>query len=92
MATAYHPFKLTLTDGQKKSLRKAFTEKAAVTLRVQPEQIGYGDDLLLTATQINRMKKAASEKRGADVKMSKTQISETAQRGGNLFSTALSLA
>ena len=38
------------------------------------------------------MKKAASEKRGADVKMSKTQISKTAQLGGNLFSTTLSLA
>ena len=89
MATAYLPFKIALTDGQKKSL---FAAKTAVTLRVKPPQIGRGDDLLLTTTQINRMKKATSAKRGADLKISKTQIEETVQRGGNIFSTVLSLA
>ena len=92
MAATYHPYKIVLTDGQKQKLRKAFAEKSAVTLRVKPEQIGHGDELLLTNTQINRMKKAASEKKGADLKMSKTQIEKTAQCGGSLFSTLLSLA
>ena len=92
MATTYHPYKFALTDGQKQKLRKAFSEKSAVTLRVKPEQIGHGDELLLTNTQINRMKKAASEKKGADLKMSKTQIEKTAQRGGSLFSSLFNLA
>jgi len=38
------------------------------------------------------MKKAVSERRGADLDMSKTQIEKTAQRGGNIFSCLLSLA
>ena len=92
MATDYLPFKIALTDGQKKKLQKAFAARSAVTLRVKPEQIGRGDELLLTGTQINRMKKAASERRGADLRMSKTQIVKTAQRGGSIFSSLFSLA
>ena len=46
----------------------------------------------MTGTQINKMKKAARERRGADLNMSKTQIEKTAQRGGNIFSSQFSLA
>jgi len=74
MATSYLPFKIALTDGQRKKLQKAFAGKSAVTLRVKPEQIRCGDELLLTSTQINRMKNAAGERKVADLKMSKTQI------------------
>ena len=62
------------------------------TLCIKPEQIGCGDELLLTSTQINRMKKVVSERKGADLKMSKTQIEKTAQCGGGIFSSLLSLA
>ena len=86
MATNYLPFKIALTDGQKKKLQKAFSAKSAVTLRVKPEQIGRGDELLLTGTQINKMKKAASERRGADLKMSKTQIEKTSTTRAAVFS------
>ena len=92
MATNYLPFKIALTDGQKKKLQKAFAAKSAVTLRVKPEQIGRGDELVLTGTQINKMKKAATERRGADLKMGKTQIDKTAQRGGSIFYSLFSLA
>ena len=46
----------------------------------------------MTGTQINKMEKAASERRGADLNMSKTQIEKTAQRGGSIFSSLFSLA
>ena len=75
----YLTFKIAQTDGQQKKLKKAFAAKSAVTLRVKPEQIGHGDELLLTGTQINKMKKAGSEQRGADLNMRKTQIEKTAQ-------------
>ena len=61
-----------------------------MTLRIKPEQLGCGDDLLLTTAQINRMKKVASKRRGADLRMSKTQNEKTAQRQ-HVF-MALSLA
>ena len=92
MATTYHPYKIALSDRQKQKLRKAFAEKSAVTLRVKTEQIGSGDELLLTSTQISRMKKDAGEQKGADLKMNKTQIEKTAQRGGSLFSSLAKLA
>ena len=92
MATTYHPYKIALTDGQKKKLQKAYVSKTAVALRVKPEQIGRGDELLLTATQISRVKKTAAVGIGLELKLSQTQIQNTAQRGGNLFSAVLGLA
>ena len=38
------------------------------------------------------MKKAVSERKGADLRMSKTQNEKTAKRGGNIFSTLLTVA
>ena len=91
MATTYHPYKTALTDGQKKKLQKAYVSKTAVALRVKPEQIGRGDELL-TATQISRVKKTAAAGKGLELKLSQTHIQSTAQRGGNLFSAMLGLA
>ena len=92
MATTYHPYKIALSDGQKQKLQKAYLSKTAVTLRVKPEQIGRGDELLLTATQISRVKKTAAAGKGLELKLSQTQIQNIAQRGGNLFSAVLGLA
>ena len=92
MSTTYHPYKIELTDGQKKKLQKAYVTKTAVILRVKPEKIGRGDELLLTDTQISRLKKTSAAGKGMDIKLSQTQIQNTAQRGGSLFSAMLGLA
>ena len=63
-----------------------------MALRIRPEQIGRGDELLLTATQIARLKRTAAAGNGLELQLSQTQIHNTAQRGGNLFSTMLGLA
>ena len=57
MSTTYHPYKIALTDGQKKKLQKAYLSKTAVTLRVKPGQkktaaAGKGVELKLSQTQI----------------------------------------
>jgi len=85
MTTTYYPLKFALTDGLKKKLQKAYASTTAVDPMVKPEQIGLGDDILLTATQINRVQKAVKSNKGVDLKLSKTQIENIAQRGGNLF-------
>ena len=90
MSTTYHPYKIAVTDGQKKKLQKAYVSKTAVTLRVKPGQIGRGDELL--ATQISRLKKTSAAGKGMEIKLSQTQIQNTAQRGGSLFSAMLGLA
>ena len=92
MSTTYHPYKIALTDGQKKKLQKAYVTKMSVNLRVKPDQIGRGDELLLTATQISRLKKKSAAGKGMVIRLSQTQIQNTAQRGGSLFSAMLGLA
>ena len=92
MATVYLPFRIVLTAGQQSNLKKAVSTKTGVTLRLKPGQIGQGDNLPLTHTQVARIRKAASAGHGADLKLSKTQIAKLAKSGGNIFSTALSLA
>ena len=63
MAATYHPYKIALTDGQNKKLQKAFAKKSAVTLRVKTDQIGIGEELLLTNTQIDQLKKWSVRKK-----------------------------
>ena len=38
MSTTYHPYKIALTDGQKKKLQKAYAKKMPVNLKVKPEK------------------------------------------------------
>ncbi len=78
MATTYYPFRFVLTDGQKQKLQKAYVSKMAVALRVKPEQIGRSNELLLTATQIARVKKTAAAGKGLEIQLSKTKIQNTA--------------
>ena len=92
MSTTYHPYKIALTDGQKKKLQKAYVSKTAVILRVKSGQVGRGDELLLTKTQISRLKKTSAAGKGMEIKFSQTQLQNTAQRGGSLFSAMLGLA
>ena len=92
MSTTYNPFKIALTDGQKKKIQKAYVTNMPVGLKVNPDQIGRGDELLLTETQIKRLKKRSAAGKGMVIKLSRTQIQNTAQRGGNLFSAMLGLA
>ena len=92
MSTTYLPYKIALTDGQKNKLQKAYVLKTAATLRVKQGQIGRGDELLLTATQISRLKKTSAAAKGMEIKLSQTLIRNTAQRGGSLFSAMFGLA
>ena len=77
---------------RKKKLQKAYLTKTPVGLKVKPDQIGRGEELLLTETQIKRLKKRSAAGKGMVIKLSQTQLQNTAQRGGNLFSAMLGLA
>ena len=74
MSTTYLPYKIALTDGQKKKLQKAYVSKTAVTLRVKPGQIGRGDELLLTATQISRLKKTSAAGKGMEINQARPKF------------------
>ena len=90
--TTYHPYKVNLSKGQKSKLGRAFKANSALTLRLSAKQTSGNDELMLTANQIKRIQKAASQGKGVEIKISKTQIRKVMKQGGSLFSAIISLA
>ena len=62
-----------------------------MTLRLKHSHLRGSDELMLTKTQINKIKKIISNGRGPDIKISKTQIRKSVKQGGNLFTSLASL-
>ena len=88
--TTYHPYKVNLTKGQKDKLEKAFRNKNPITLRLNKTQLRSGNEqLMLTANQIKRIQKAASQGKGAEIKISKAQARKV---GGSFVSALFPLA
>ena len=89
--TTYFEYGVTLSDNQKNSLVKAINSKSPITLRIKNSNLKGNDELMLTKTQLKRIKKSLENGTGADIKISKTRISKIAKNGGNLFSSLASL-
>ena len=85
--TKYFEYGVSLSDGQKTNLARAIKTGSELTLRLKNNQLSWGDELMLTKTQVNKIKKAISKKSGVDIKISKTQIRKSVKQGGSLFSS-----
>ena len=85
--TSYIEYGVKLTNGQKTKLASAIRNNAPLTLRLKHSQLSGPDELMLTKTQISKIKKSISNGSGSDIKISKTQIRKSVKHGGNLFST-----
>lgn len=59
-----------------------------MTLRLKRSQLTGNFPLLLTQTQINRIKKALADGRGTDIEISKSQMSVQSKNGGFLGALA----
>ena len=90
--TAYHPYGVNLSEGQKEKLARAYQTNSPITIRLSKSQTTGSDELMLTKTQINRISKAKSLGNGVEVKISKTQIRKVMRKGGSLFSAIIPLA
>ena len=90
--TTYFPYKVNLSEGQKKKLGKAFKANSALTLRLSGNQTSGNDELMLTANQKKRIAKAAALGKGVEIKISKSQIRKVMKQGGSLFSAIIPLA
>ena len=90
--TTYFPYKVNLSEGQKKKLGKAFKANCAITLRLSGTQTSGNDELMLTANQKKRIAKAAALGKGVEIKISKSQIRKVMKQGGSLFSAIIPLA
>ena len=85
--TKYLEYGVSLSEGQKENLVKAIKTNSELTLRLKNNQLSGRDELMLTKTQLNKIKKAISKKTGVDIKISKTQIRKSVRKGGSLFSS-----
>ena len=85
--TTYHPYKVNLSEGQKDKLEKAIRGRNPISLRLKNSQLSGNDQakttLMLTANQIKKIQKAASQGKGTEIKVSKSQAQKV---GGSLFS------
>ena len=84
--TNYFEYGVNLSVGQKENLAKAIQTNSELTLRLKNNQLRGSDELMLTKTQLNKIQKAASNRTGVDLKISKSQIRKVVQ-GGSLFSS-----
>ena len=89
--TPYIECGVNLTDNQKMNLASAINNKTPLTLRIKRSNLIGNDEMMLTKTQIGKIRKSLANGTGTDIKISKTQIRKVAKHGGNLFSSLASL-
>ena len=89
--TSYIEYGVNLTDNQKMNLATDINKKTPLTLRIKHTNVRGNDELMLTKTQIGKIRKSLANETGTDIKISKTQIRKVAKHGGNLFSSLASL-
>ena len=74
--TEYKPHMVNISFNQKQKMIKAITDGSPFTLRLKASDLTGSDELYLTKTQINKIKKAKRLNKGADIDFSKTQVSK----------------
>ena len=89
--TTYYSHGVSLSEGQRSKLTKAYKNNSAITIRLAKNELNGSDELMLTKTQINKIKRAMKNGTGVDIKISKTQIRKAVKNGGSLWSSLLSL-
>ena len=72
--TKYYPYGMSLSKGQLKKLSRAYNNNSAITIRLARNELSGPHELMLTKTQIDKLKKAMSQGTRSDIKISKTQI------------------
>lgn len=76
MATKYIETSLNLSPIQKSKIASAVRQKKGTTIRLSASDFTGNDKIRLTKQQINKIRKAKSKGIGADLKLSKTQLSK----------------
>ena len=89
---SYQSYSVSLTEGQKANLARAYKNRSPITIRLKNEQLRGNFPLLLTKTQMNRINKSIADKTGVDIGISKKQISAQSKNGRFLGALASFLA
>ena len=89
--TKYYSYGVSLSKGQLEKLSRPYNNNSAITIRLANNELSGPDELMLTRTQINKLKKAMSQGVGSDIKISKTQIRKALKHCGSLWGSLISL-
>lgn len=84
---SYLPHMISLTDGQKKKIIDSINNLSPVKIKFTPSQLNKQGNIpiLLTKTQINRMKKAASMGKGVVLSLSSSQMRANKSKNGGII-------
>ena len=89
--TKYYPYGVSLSKGRLEKLSRAYNNNLAITNGLTRNELSGPHELMLTKTQINKLRKAMSQGTGSDIKISKTQIRKAVKQGGSLWGSLISL-
>ena len=89
--TKYYAYGVSLSKDQLEKLSRAYNNNSAITIRLARNELSSPHELMLTKTQINKLRKAMSQGRGSDIKISKSQIRKAVKHGGSLWGSLISL-
>ena len=89
--TKCYSYGVPLSKGQLEKLSRAYNNNSAITITLARNELSGPHELMLTKTQINKLKKAMSQGTGSDIKISKTQIRKGIKHGGSLCGSLISL-
>ena len=67
--TKYYPHRVSLSVGQKSKLAKAYQNNSPVTIRLAKNELNGLDELMLTKSQIHKVKKAMRDGNGVNIKI-----------------------
>ena len=84
--TNYSSYGVNLSERQKVRLARAIKNNSPVTLRLGKNgKLSGKDELMLTKSQIGKIKKAAAKGTGVDIKISKTEVRKAV--GGSVMTS-----
>ena len=87
----YYPYGVSLSKGQLEKLSRAYNNNSAITIRLARNESSGPHELMLTKTQVSKLKTAMSQGTGSDIKISKTKIRKAIKHGGSLWGSLISL-
>ena len=88
--TQLFEIKVKPSENQKKNIGNAYRKRETVVIRLTNDSLSGNDTLYVPAMMKKRLEKNRREKKGMDIKLSKTNIRK--QVGGSLLTSALALA
>ena len=89
--TKYYAYGVSLSKDQLEKLSRAYNNNSAITIRLARNELSSPHELMLTKTQINKLRKAMSQGTGSDIKISKTQMIKAVKQGGRLWGSLFRL-